>query len=229
MVCSITSLKGGTGKSTFAQNFSVYLSEYLKADVCIVDTDTNQSSSEWSGIREKDNITVVTILDPKQLTRNIANLEKKYQAVIVDGTPALSRMTSSILLVSDIVIIPIIPSALDLWASEKFIERYEQACDLKGETIPAFFALNMFDDRLNLSQDVSDAMKDYNIQTLKSTVKMRVAYREAVIEGLSVFEYKHTKALKAQKEFGKLGEEICKHIVEITLAKDSRTAKKVKL
>ncbi|WP_461137387.1 nucleotide-binding protein, partial [Spirosoma terrae] len=53
MIISVTSLKGGVGKSTIAQNLAVCFA-HSKYTVCIVDVDTNQSALRWSGLRDED-------------------------------------------------------------------------------------------------------------------------------------------------------------------------------
>ena len=53
MIISISTLKGGAGKSTITQNLAVCLAE-SGYDVCIVDADTNQSAIQWYEIRERE-------------------------------------------------------------------------------------------------------------------------------------------------------------------------------
>ena len=205
MIISSTSLKGGVGKSTLAINLAVYLA-HKGYKVCLIDTDTNQSSSQWSGLRPDDlpDITVVGMMDTKQLSRNINSLNNDYDYVILDGVPALSKMTSHIILLSDLVLIPIVVSALDLWAIDKYIERFEEAKLLRQGDIPAYFILNMYDPRLNLSKEFVDVLLEYDIKPFEHTIRNRVAYRESLIQGRGVMEYKDPKA---QAEMTAIGEE----------------------
>lgn len=195
MIISVTSLKGGVGKSTIAQNLAVCLS-HTGYKVCIVDADTNQSSLRWSSFREDDlpGVPVYGIPDGKMLSSNVKHLNDDYDIVVIDGTPSLSKVTSKILLLGDIIIVPILPSGLDIWATEQFMERYEDAKDQKERDIPAYFLLNQFNGKINLNKEVKDVLGDLNIKTLDNSLKSRVAYKQAVIEGLGVFEYKDLKA-----------------------------------
>ena len=144
MIISVTSLKGGVGKSTISQNLAVCFA-HMGYRVAIVDTDTNASSVHWSGIREEEypHITVMGIGTSDALRKNIKQLEKYYDIIVIDGTPSLSKLVSTIIILGDIVLIPIRPSGLDIWATEKFIEKYDQAKALK-EDVKAFFILNEF-------------------------------------------------------------------------------------
>lgn len=195
MIISVTSLKGGVGKSTIAQNLAVCFA-HNKYKVCIVDADENQSSMKWSGLRS-DDLPVVPVFgvpDGQTLAKNVKPLNKDYEIVIIDGTPSLSKLTSKIILLADLVLTPILPSGLDIWATKKFLEHYENAELLKDDPIPGFFILNQYNDKLLLNQEVKEVIEAWSIKPLKSTLKSRVAYKEAVIQGMGVFEYKDNKA-----------------------------------
>jgi len=194
MIISVTSLKGGVGKSTVAQNLAVCFahSEY---SVCIVDVDTNQSALRWSGLRDEElpAVPVYGLTDGMELSKNIKHLNQSHEIVIIDGTPSLSQVTSKIILLADLLIIPILPSGLDIWATEKFIDRYRDAEQQKEETIPAYFLINQ-NQTTNLSREVKEVLEATGISVFNSSLRNRIAYREAVIKGLGVYEYKDEKA-----------------------------------
>jgi chromosome partitioning protein len=196
MIITITSLKGGVGKSTLTQNIAVCLA-HAGYKVCIVDADTNQSSLKWSGLRDEKlpPIFVSGQSEDTALSKNVKMLNDRYDIVLIDGTPSLSKTTSKILLLADLVLIPILPSGLDIWATEQFLERYNDAVDQKEAPIPAWFILNQHDDRLSLDRDTREALADVSgIGLLETGIKTRRAYRRAVIDGQGVFEFNEPKA-----------------------------------
>lgn len=194
MIISVTSLKGGVGKSTIAQNLAVCFA-HTDYKVCIVDVDTNQSCLRWSGLRDESlpAVPVYVLNDGIELAKNVKHLNETYEVVIIDGTPSLSQVTSKIIILADIVIIPIQPSGLDIWATEKFLERYRDAEVQKESAIPAQFLINQ-NQSTNLSKEVKDILEQTEIPVFKSSLRTRIAYREAVIKGLGIFEYKDDKA-----------------------------------
>jgi chromosome partitioning protein len=216
MILSITSLKGGVGKSTIAQNLGVCFA-HSKYKVCIVDVDTNQSAQRWSGLRNEElpAVPVFALTDGIELAKNIKHLAQNYEILIIDGTPSLTKVTSKIVLLADLLIIPILPSGLDIWATEQFIERYRDAEVQKGENIPAYFLLNQFQST-NLSNEIKDVLEQTDIPVLKTNLKNRVAFREAVIKGLGVFEYKDEKA---KSEIVELFKEITSIIKKLSKGK----------
>lgn len=206
MKIGITSLKGGVGKSQLSMNLAVYFA-HKGYSVAIIDSDTNQTCSQWSGLREEDlpDVMVAGMTDPKQIRRNIGKLEESFDIVIIDGVPALSQMASTIILLSDLLLIPLIASPADLWATEKFLDRFDEARTLKGEDIPSYFVYNLHDNRLNLTKEVEEVVGEYDIQALKGSMRNRVAYRECVAIGKGVIEYKNEKA---RDEMNAIGAEV---------------------
>lgn len=207
MIIAITSLKGGVGKSTLSQNLAVCFA-HMDYKVAIVDADINASSERWSGLRDNDKyppVMTVSIDTPQALRNNVSLLERDYDIVIIDGTPALSKLVSTIMLMGDIILVPIKPSILDIWATERFQERYEEAITTKGETIPGYFILNEYEERMTFNQEAKEAVDDLGFQMLKASVKTRQAYKEAIQYGLGVYEYKDKKA---KAEMVKLTNEI---------------------
>ena len=194
MKIGVTNLKGGVGKTTVAQNLAVCLA-HMGYKVCMVDTDRNQNSLEWSGVREADlpSILVVGVIDAKALTKNVEHLEKDHDFVIIDGTPSLSEMTTRILLASDLLLIPILASAHDIRAIRHFIERYEQAKEFK-EDLPAHFFINQYSPRKVIHQSIKGMLAEYGLPIMESTFKERVAYIESAVEGKGVYEVGDNKA-----------------------------------
>lgn len=216
MIISVTSLKGGVGKSTIAQNLAVCFA-HSQYSVCIVDVDTNQSALRWSAQRDDDlpAIPVYGLTDGMELSKNVKHLNQSHEIVIIDGTPSLSQVTSKIILLADILIIPILPSGIDVWATEKFIERYRDAEQQKEDNIPAYFLLNQ-NQSTNLSKEVKEVLESTGIDVFNTSLKNRIAYREAVIKGVGVYEYKDEKA---KTEMVDLFQEVKKAITKLNKGK----------
>jgi chromosome partitioning protein len=209
MILSTVSLKGGVGKTTTAINLAVGFAA-RKVKVTLIDSDANNSSVYWSGLRpdELPSLTTVSITNSQALQKNVKQLYNDCDILIIDGTPALSELTSTIILLSDIVIIPVLSSPLDIWATDIFLDKFHQAKTLKPE-IKAFFLLNQFDPRTNLGQDAAEIFKENEIPVFRTVLHNRIAYRESLTLGKGVLEFKDDKA---KKEIQSLIKEIEKEI-----------------
>lgn len=195
MILSVTSLKGGVGKSTITQNLAVCFA-HAGYKVCIFDVDTNQSAIHWSGLRPDDAPPIPVFGQPDgiELSKNVKVISKDYEIVIIDGTPSLNKVTSKIIMLADLLLIPILASGLDMWATKQFLERYQDAVEQKERVIPAYFLLNQYQQNTNLAKEVKEVLEETEIPVLETNLKSRTAYREAVIKGLGVVEYKDEKA-----------------------------------
>jgi len=213
MIVSISSLKGGVGKSTITQNLAVIFA-HKGHSVCIADADTNQSCVRWSALRGEDlpPVTTMGYEDGKALYSNVRLLNNKYDIIFIDGTPALSAITSKVITLADLLIIPILSGAMDIWATEQFLERYNDAVVRKEQDIPAYFLLNQFNERYSIGKETKAVLKKSELKTLKTTLGKRVAYAEANIMGKGVYEYSDQKA---KQEIVKLMKEIEKIMVKL--------------
>lgn len=214
MIVSITNLKGGVGKSTLAQNLAVYLASKGRS-LCIADTDLEQQTSvKWgsvrSGIGEESMSQVpVYLINPDTISDQILNkLGKKYDLVIIDGTPALTELTTRIIIMSDLVVTPILASATDVWALDTFLKRYEEARITKqamGGKVELYVLLNKYNERINLDREIGETIGDMDVNLFDTKLSTRVAYKEATVQGLGVTELRDKNA---QAEIEALASEI---------------------
>ena len=215
MKIGITNLKGGVGKSTITQNLAVCFA-HLGFKTVIVDTDTNQNSLSWFGARDKDlpNVNVVGVSESEALNKSVDNLHQDYDIVLIDGTPNLSKMATRIILASDILLIPIRPSAQDFRTMDEFFKRYEDAKEFRN-TIPAFFILNEFSEQKRVHEGISKQIESsFDVPVLNSKINSRVAYTEVSVLGQGVFEYSDPKA---KSEMVSLTKEILEKAKELKL------------
>lgn len=195
MKIGITNLKGGCGKSTISFNLAVSLA-HLGYSVVLVDTDTNRNTLQWYAARDESlpKVLAVGTVDPKALAKTVGALNEKHDFVIMDGTPNLSAMSTTIILASDLLLIPVRPGANDFRALEEFMKSLDKAKEYR-EDIQAYFIINEYNDKITTYRGIKDHLKEnYNIPILDTVIKSRVAYVEATINGTGVIEHSDPKA-----------------------------------
>jgi chromosome partitioning protein len=212
MVISVINLKGGVGKTTIAINLAVSFAHQGKK-VCIIDTDKEQLSAvKWSGQRDDDKPTVTVITVGEKLIREVQTHAKNFDIVVLDGSPQLGELANNTLIASDIVIVPVANSVLEFWSMDNFAARFKQAKQLKegvGGSIIGLCIFNRYNDKQNLSREMKEALKQFpEFEALETTIADRIAYKEAMMQGIGVIEYKDPKA---KKEIQNLTEEVEKY------------------
>ena len=200
-IIAVANLKGGVGKSTISQNLAVSIGQGGKT-VCIIDTDTEQRSTlEWSERRSAQGLDSVTVLlvNEDNLATKANEAADNFDFVLIDGSPALSEITTKIVLIADFVIVPVMPSGNDFGALEKFLLRYNDTCAIQKrrgiETAGLGILLNEYDSKAIVNRTIYQAIDRLEVPVLQARVAHRVAYKEANLTGLGVTELQDKKAI----------------------------------
>ena len=213
MIISAINLKGGSGKTTLSTNLAIYLATPKNKKILLIDTDKQGSSVKWFAEREvnQNKISVIELSDHRALQKQINEFQKLYDHIIIDGSPAIDVMATVSIALSDLVLIPVNPSPYDIWSTEIMIERIKQTKEVK-KNLKAYFIINRFSTRTNLSSETEEALKEFNLPILKTKLCHRVAYPDSALSGLSVIEWSDQKARGEIEGLGKEIEKILKQI-----------------
>jgi len=124
----VTNVKGGCGKSTIACNIAAYYAQQ-GLNVSIYDHDKQGSSLDWLERRQK-NLPRIRGIDASKkhelsITRSWFLRQSPDLDVAITDTPAGIEMEELFSLFQDdeSVIIPVLPSPVDIQTTEKFIEK----------------------------------------------------------------------------------------------------------
>ena len=203
MIISLVNQKGGVGKTTIAINRSFCLSE-MGHKVLLVDGDPQGSCLQWQSI--SDNKAFDVIHHPEaDIHKRIKELARGYRYTVVDAPPGTGDITLSILLASNLAIIPITPSPLDIWSSEEIDDLIRESRKhnrkLKGKILISKKIVGTTPGR-----EAREALKRYRLGIFKTEINQRIVYVKALISGQSVLEYEPNS--DAAKEIRSLCNEI---------------------
>lgn len=199
MIITIGSLKGGVGKSTTAVNTAVELVRQGKR-VALVDADPNTSTSvTWAQDREgrsPDLAPVMCVQRRGNLRNTLRDMRQSYEIVIVDVGGYDSQEMRTAATASDLLVVPMTPSPVDLDPLAPFMTLLEQFQDYN----PGLIARGLMTQSptQSLSRRLDDAkaiLDDYPDLPLFDTVMhRRNAYIDVMPVGRGVVEWTDYKA-----------------------------------
>jgi chromosome partitioning protein len=185
--------KGGTGKSTITANLAV---EAVRAGkkVLVIDADVQQSSIDFRGIRsDKDGLPQFQAVS---ITKNTIHKDigsfTDFDLVLIDAGGRDTAVFRSAILAADLLLIPVLPSQYDIWATQGTIEALDQARTFKP--IEARFILNQVIPNTTVAKEALEALQEFEVPLLNTKLHSRVAYKQSVGEGKGVTEYENGKA-----------------------------------
>jgi chromosome partitioning protein len=183
-VIALVGNKGGAGKTTLTVNLAVGLGRVGR--VVILDTDPQGSSAQWRTIANDQTLPSV-ISTTENLVERVRDLENEYDYLVVDCPPSVQApQTLSILQVSDVALIPVQPSPLDLWASIH-IEKAVMEAKENNPTLRALLVINQLEPRTTLSQLMREALAEIKAPVADTSIRRRAVYRASALEGRSVY------------------------------------------
>ncbi len=208
MIITVENTKGGVGKRTIACNLAAMAAQKGKK-VMLIDSDPQASSLNFRGIRESDDITAMAITTPT-LHKDLSGFDN-FDLLIIDSGGRDSVIFRSAILASDVLIIPVLPSVYDIWATSDTIKIVEEA-KMYNEKMVSRFLLNMVMPNTIMGRDVLEALQEREeIPLLETHIGARQDFKNALAYGKGVVEYA-PKSKAAQElescyaEIMKLGE-----------------------
>ncbi len=184
-IIALVGNKGGAGKTTLTVNLAMALSE--AASVAVVDADPQRSSLQWRAMRDDEQgLDVIDGVDDLEQVLNSARTD--YQHVLIDCPPSVhAGQTHEALRLSDLALVPVQPSPLDLWATVHIEQAVETAREL-NPCLRALLIVNQLEPRTRLSKLVRQGLAELTMPATDTAIHRRVAYRTSVLEGKSVFD-----------------------------------------
>ena len=180
-VITVAQQKGGAGKTTMAAHLAVAWANG-KRKVAIVDTDPQGSLTQWYKVRESvlgegSDLTFAAI-SGWRVRSEIDRLKYTHDLIVVDSPPHTDAEARTAIRAADLVVIPLQPSPMDVWATSATI----QIC--KQEKVPVKMVLNRVHPQAKLTEAISGEM----VGLAQNRFGNRVIFAGSLMHGLGVTE-----------------------------------------
>jgi chromosome partitioning protein len=205
MVISLVNQKGGVGKTTVAINLASGLAMRDFA-VLLVDCDPQGSLLKWHSVGNHEFLNLERQIEPF----NGSGFRKRtsnYDYVVIDAPPAISEITINVFDTTDLVLIPVAPSALDLWSSNQLLALFEKSRK-KNLLKNAKVLITRKIPGTRVGREAREAASTYGLEIIPVEISQRIAYVNSMAAGLSVIQY--APASKAAGEINALCDFIVK-------------------
>ncbi len=127
--------KGGSGKTTIASNLaSLFAASHL--NTVLMDFDPQGSSLHWNSVRDQHGLAQIKVIDASQvksgMTRTFQlSVPPTTDRVVIDAPAGMcQKMLSEMLAKADVIVVPVVPSPIDIHATSEFI--YELKLMMNG-------------------------------------------------------------------------------------------------
>ena len=185
-VIAVLNQKGGSGKTTIATHLARAL-QLDGADVLLVDSDPQGSARDWSAVREDQPLTVVGI-DRPTIDRDVKNVARKVDFVVIDGAPQAADLAVSAIKAAHFVLIPVQPSPYDIWATADLVELVKQRIEVTDGKLQAAFVVSRAIKGTRIGAEVTEALNGYGLPVLESRITQRVSYPGTAAAGSTVMD-----------------------------------------
>lgn len=194
-IIGVIQVKGGAGRSTVATNLAGELAKL--GTTVLVDCDMPQgTSASWYAMRQQAGKEDGLELEMAAKYKELAGVLERHQSadyIVMDGPPRIAEITRLMLAVADLSLIPLGASKAEIWASTDILEIINEA--KKDSRVNARLVWTRMRPNTRLSREVTElAATDLRIPELETKLALRVAYPEALGDGLTAAESGDTAA-----------------------------------
>ncbi len=196
----VASSKGGVGKTTIATHLAAQAAQAGQRTV-IVDADPQGSSTRWAQRRAGMASGAVLPVDGTKRRGWQKFVPEDTQRIIVDGAAgAMAEDLESFLDQASAVVVPVLPSALDIEATVPFLNTLAKHPRVRKGQLPVALVANKLKPWTNASQQAVAVMNEWSIPVI---AQLRDSQAYVMLTGLgkSLFDYNSAQIREHQNDW----------------------------
>lgn len=209
-VITIASQKGGSGKSTVTMQLAGVLSTRAEeTKVLVIDADQQGTCLKWAAMAAEEApfpATVIGMTEPI-IHRQLPRIRADYDFILVDTPPHAEAVARSVIIGADLVIIPVLPSPVDLWSAAT-TRKIVLDAQVQRPEIDCRLLLSRVVPNTTLTQETVEALEVYDIPILSTRLHQRQAYPRSALRGGTVLDLDAKSGGQAAEEVRQLTKEL---------------------
>ena len=198
----VASSKGGAGKSTIATNLAANFALDGKRTV-LVDADPQGSSTRWAERRAELESAVLPVDGTGRRAWRDAVPDDADRVVIDAAAGAMAADLESFLDKADAVVVPVLPSAMDIEATVGFLNTLAKVPRVHKRKLPVGLVVNRSKPWTNASQQAVEMLSTWPYPVV---AQLRDTQAYVVLAGLgrSLFDYRSAQVRDHQSDWDPL-------------------------
>lgn len=153
----------------------------------VIDADPQASALDWRSAREDEPGFSVIGLPKPTIHKEVEQIGASFDHVLIDGPPRVTDLARSVIMASDLVVIPVQPSPYDVWASDEVVRLAKESL-IYRPALKIVFTINRKIVNTAIGRDVAVALGEFGIPVLENSIAQRVIFAEAAATGKTVFD-----------------------------------------
>jgi chromosome partitioning protein len=185
-IITVAQQKGGAGKTSLAAHLAVAWSQKPQR-VALFDLDPQASLTTWFKVREEtlgeDNRLKLIESTPWRLASEVSRAARDADLIVIDSPGVIDASAKAAIRASDLVVVPLQLSPMDVWASKNMVALLEQ------ENAAAMLVLNRVPYRARLADELIVELKKGKTPIARSALGNRIAFAASLMEGKGITEW----------------------------------------
>lgn len=177
--------------------------------VLVIDADQQGTCLKWAAMAAEEAPFPATVMGMTEpiIHRQLPRIRADYDFILVDTPPHAEAVARSAIIGADLVIIPVLPSPVDLWSAAT-TRKIVLDAQVQRPEIDCRLLLSRVVPNTSLTQETVEALEVYEIPILSTRLHQRQAYPRSALRGGTVLDLDAKSGGQAAEEVRQLTKEL---------------------